>query len=185
MRLAVVCRALGRVGPPTAAVRDPAKFLDIDMDHVAWGVAFVAAVGSLGSADPLPGHRVQIPQPGHARPDQNPGDRPGARAAAQCQVQWPFGVLHALDQNIGNDFRRGGVGAGSWSGAAVLEAVPAVGTVPAEPAVRASPRDAHFLRHVSDGTAGEDALDEDAPTIPGQAGITVGHEDLLVVGCVW
>jgi hypothetical protein len=35
------------------------------------------------------------------------------------------------------------------------------------------------------GTAIENTLDKDASTSRSQAGITVDHEDLLVVGCVW
>ena len=67
----------------------------------------------------------------------------------------------------------------------VLKAVPPVDAEPAEPPMRARAGDTHFLGHMSDRTAGEDTLDQDPPTVRSQAGITVGHEDPLVVGCVW
>jgi hypothetical protein len=120
-RFAVVGAALRRVGPPASTVRD----LDVHVDHVSRGVAFVATIGRSGGANPFPCDRIQVPQPGHAGSGQNPGDRPGAGAAAYGQIGWPLAVLHTQGQDLGNHFRRG------------------------------------------------------------QAGITVEHEDLLVVGCVW
>lgn len=66
-----------------------------------------------------------------------------------------------------------------------MKAVPAVGPVAANPAVGAGPRAAHFLGHMGNRTTAEDVFNEDPSAARGQAGITVEHEDLLVLGCVW
>ena len=126
--------ALGWVGPPASTVTDPAEFLDVNVDHVPRGVPFVAAITGTGGPDPGTGHRVQVPEPGHPGPGQNTRDRAGAGTAAQCQVLWAFPVFHPLGEDIGHHFRRRGVRAGLWSGAAVLQPVPAMGPVTADPA---------------------------------------------------
>jgi len=51
--------------------------------------------------------------------------------------------------------------------------------------VRAGTGNTHFLRHMGHGPALKNTLDKDASTGRSQTGITVDHEDLLVVRCVW
>ena len=54
-----------------------------------------------------------------------------------------------------------------------MKTVPTKGPVPADPAVGAGAGDAHFLGHMGNRTAAQNAFDEDPPSGGGQAGITV------------
>ena len=61
----------------------------------------------------------------------------------------------------------------------VLEAGKAFCIESSDPAVGALAGHAHRFRDVGDGHPFDsDALDQDAPTVRGQAGVTVRHEDL-------
>ncbi|MCB5283687.1 hypothetical protein BJQ89_03460 [Arthrobacter sp. ES1] len=71
------------------------------------------------------------------------------------------------------------------AGRAILHTVRAVLQISPEPPVGAGTGNTHFLRHMRHGTAAQNTLDKDASTGRSQTGITVDHEDLLVVWCVW
>src|SRR5688500_17887454 len=63
----------------------------------------------------------------------------------------------------------------------VEQAGVAFGTPAGEPFVSGSAGHAQFLDHVRDRAAiGHDTLDEQASSVQGQPGITVGHRDLRV-----
>lgn len=78
-----------------------------------------------------------------------------------------------------------GVRARKRTGRTILHPVPAVLQIAPEPPVRAGTGNTHFLRHMGHGPALKNTLDKDASTGRSQTGITVDHEDLLVVRCVW
>ena len=79
-RSAPCCAA---VGPPAAAVGDPAELLDVHVDQLAGPVAFVADRGGLRGPDHLTGDRVAARQVGHCVAAQDPGDRPRRRRRAR------------------------------------------------------------------------------------------------------
>src|SRR5699024_3029517 len=168
---------------PSSAVGDPADFLDVDVDQIAWGVASVAHRGGLRSANHFAGQWVTLPQGGHVVAAQDPGHRRSRhRELGTDPVPAPplfatprHGRFLAVDRSLGGTAVR--------PRRAVLQAATAFLPEASDPAVSALSRDALGLRSVSDCPALlADALDEQLPTTHVQPGITVGHEDLRTVG---
>jgi len=65
------------VGTPTAALGDPAEFLDIDMNEFARVIPFVTNRTGFGCADNFPGHWVQLVEPWQTVAPQYRCDSPG------------------------------------------------------------------------------------------------------------
>src|SRR5690606_30095405 len=94
-------------------------------------------------------------------------------------VGGPAAVVMAAGQYAGFDGGGGAVGHPVRAGGAIVQPLPSFFVVAADPAMRALAGDAQFFGHVGDGPA----LDADAPyqqdpPVKGQAGVSVGHEDL-------
>ena len=69
-----------------------------------------------------------------------------------------------------------------WAGGALRKPGVALGLVAGDPAGHALAGDAHLLGHMRAGPAlDQDTLDDQAPAMHGQAGITVKHQDLRFV----
>lgn len=70
--LAVPVALSASVGAPASAGGDAAQLLDVHVDQVTRGVAFVADRSGRGGADQLTGHRVQRAQPRQVVAGQDP-----------------------------------------------------------------------------------------------------------------
>jgi hypothetical protein len=157
-----------------AAVRDPAELLDVDVEEFAGPVAFVAA-------DDLAGGPVQVGQPVQAVADQDPVHGRGGQVQDRPE---PCGTEFARlpePADPGLHGRRSAVRCRAGTAGAVGEAFLALGPPAADPLVGRCSRDAHFGGHMSDRAARADTFDQQPSAMNGQAGMTVGHEDLRAV----
>jgi len=166
---------------PAAAVGDLADLLDIHVDQLTGSVLLVAVAGPLGGADDLPGQRVALGQVGQLVAAQDPRHRPGRHAQLGAQPVLPAASLAAGGHDQRLDLVAGAGRRPAGTRRPVQQTVGAFGGVPGDPAVRALPGHPEFLGDMGDRTAGGDPIDEELATVWGQAGITVGHEDLRLV----
>src|SRR5690606_19854166 len=167
------------VGAPTATIGDLAQLLHIHVDQLPGPGPLIAYGGGLGGADLLTGHRVQLPQIGHAGAAQHPRDGAGRHTQLGADPVRPA----AMGAAAGHDphGHLGGCAPGAVVGAAgaVIQAVLALLVVALEPVVGALAGVAHRLG----GMGNRPPLLAHPPhqqqaTLERQTGITVGHEDL-------
>ena len=157
-----------------ASRRNAAQLLDVHVDQLA-------RVGALIAADRLPGRPVHPGQPvqpvaaqhpvhgGGRQPNQ--GADPG-RAELAHAAQFQDGCFQLSWGSVGMMVRPAGP---------VDQASRAVLAVAAPSAVGAGAGDAHLSGDVGDGAASGDALAQDPSSDRGEAGVSVGHEDLQQV----
>jgi hypothetical protein len=162
------------VGAVAAAIRDAAQLLDVDVNQFA-------RPGALIAADQLASGPVHGGQPVEAVTVKDAMDRRGGPAdpwgdAGRAELAGP-----AQPADLG--LHRGGhsVGMGVGGTGPVVKAGLAVLAVADPPAIGGGAGDAHLGGDVGGEAATGDALAQDQPSRWGEAGVSVGHEDLRVV----
>src|SRR5690606_3326102 len=168
------------VGAPPTPVRDAAEFLDIDVHQFAGTAALIALCRGLGRLDHRTGHRIAVPQVGHAVATQDSGHSPCGNPQLRAQPVLTPTILPARGNHLAFPPRRGSGRAAVRPRGTVVQSRFAFGGVPTDPGVYAFARDPHRLSDMGLLPALLVALhDQHAPVHRG-AGVTVGHENLRV-----
>jgi hypothetical protein len=163
----------------TAAVGDPAEFLDVPVDQLAGAVAFVAA-------DDLSGGPVQEGQAVQAVADQDAVHGRGGQAqdrtdAGRAELAVLTQTAHAGLDRPCRAVRCRAVRCRARTAGPIVQSRLAFGPPAAHPHVRGDAGDAHLGGNMSDRTTGADTFDQQPPATDGQPGITVEHEGLRAV----
>ena len=95
---------------PASAVGDAPEFLDVDVDQLAWPVAFVADRGGLRRSDDLAGERVALVQPRHTVAAKDAGDRACRDTDVGGELIGPAAAFTASGQDAFFDLWGGLVG---------------------------------------------------------------------------
>ena len=156
-------------GPPPAAVRDTAKFLDVDVDQLAGMV-------SVDAPDDPTGWPVHECQPVHSMPSQDPIDRRCWQTNDRSKSgRAPFEGLTELN-DLGLDFGCGSVWARQRPARPINQPADPFRSEPPPPLVSRWTRHTHLGRNMSNRPTSLDSSDHREPPQRRQPSITVSHE---------
>ena len=166
------------MGAPAPALGDPPELLDVDVHQLARARRARSAPAHRPAAHRLAGERVQLAQRGHLVARQHPADRRGREPELGADPVGPASMDAPRLEDPRLDRRRGAVRAVMGPARAIGEAAWALGAEAPQPLVGGGPRAAHLVGDIGRAMAGQDPFNEQGPSVNGQTGVSVGHEDL-------